>query len=77
MSESKERKRRYNEKLALVAAYELWVLNEPPKWKLISHMKWRKKRPKIEMIRKSFRHIPGYLLGEFQYYLDKGGEWYD
>lgn len=77
MSESKERKRRYNEKLALVAAYELWVMNEPPKWKLISHVKWQKKRPKIEMVRKSLRHIPGYLLGEFQYYLDKGGEWYD
>lgn len=77
MSESKERKRRYNEKLALVAAYEHWVMTEPPKWKLISHRRWQKRRPRIEVIRESLRYIPGYILGEFQYYLDKGGEWDD
>lgn len=74
MSESKERKRRYNEKLALAAAYEHWVMTEPPKWKLISHMKWRKRRPRIEMMRESLRYIPVYLLREFKCYLDKGGE---
>lgn len=82
MSESKRKKQRYNEKLALIAAYEYWVMNEPPKWRLISHRKWRKKRPKIEMIRDKLLGIPGYILEEFQYYLDRdyldrGGKWDD
>lgn len=45
MSESREKKRRYNEKLAYIAAFEIWLNCEPPIFLFWRWRKWRAQRP--------------------------------
>lgn len=45
MSERQEKKRRYNQKLEWIAAFEKWLASEPPIWKLFSWRRWKKNKP--------------------------------
>lgn len=45
MSERKEKKRRYNQRLEFIAAFEKWLLSEPPMWKFWRWRRWRNMRP--------------------------------
>ena len=54
MSEAKEKKKRYNQKLQFAAALEKWAEEEPAKWKLIAWVKWVRRMPKMEDFVKQF-----------------------
>lgn len=45
MSESREHKRRYNQRLQYIADFSKWLESEPPMFRLISWAKWKKRRP--------------------------------
>lgn len=45
MSESREHKRRYNQRLQYIADFNKWLEAEPPMLRLISWAKWKKLRP--------------------------------
>lgn len=45
MSEKMEHRRRLNEKLNYIQRYELWLLYEPPMYRLIAWHRWKKNRP--------------------------------
>lgn len=45
MSESREKKRRYNEKLQYIAEFNRWLAQEPPFWALIRWIRWKRARP--------------------------------
>lgn len=48
MSEKREKKRRYNQNLEYIAAFNKWLDTEPPILRFISWRKWKKARPKKE-----------------------------
>ena len=48
MSESREHKRRYNLRLQFIAEFDKWLESEPDHWRIFSHRKWKKARPKWE-----------------------------
>ena len=45
MSESREHKRRYNQRLQYIAEFNKWLDAEPPMLHLISWLRWKKLRP--------------------------------
>lgn len=45
MSESREHKRRYNQRLEYIARFQTWIEREPPMWRVIKWSKWKKMRP--------------------------------
>lgn len=45
MSESREHKRRYNQRLQYIAEFNKWMDSEPPMLRLISWVRWKKHRP--------------------------------
>lgn len=45
MSESKEHKKRYNQKLEYIAKFEKWLDKEPPIIRFFAWHKWKKRRP--------------------------------
>lgn len=45
MSESREHKRRYNQRLQYIAAFSKWLESEPPMIRLIAWARWKKQRP--------------------------------
>lgn len=45
MSERQEKKKRYNLRLAWIAAFDKWLDREPPLWRVFSWHKWKKARP--------------------------------
>lgn len=45
MSESREHKRRYNQRLQYIAEFNKWLDAEPPILLLISWFRWKKRRP--------------------------------
>lgn len=45
MSESREKKRRYNARLEYIAAFNRWLSSEPPMILIFSWHKWKKSRP--------------------------------
>lgn len=45
MSESREHKRRYNQRLQYIAEFNKWLDSEPPMLRLISWHCWKKRRP--------------------------------
>ena len=47
MSESSERKERYNENLEYIARFQSWVRSEPPMFNIIGWCKWLKRRPTL------------------------------
>ena len=46
MSESREKKRRYIEKLQYLAALEKWLAAEPPIIRFVKWRKWKNQKPK-------------------------------
>ena len=48
---------RGNGKSAMFMARMSWELSEPPKWKIISHIKWRKAEPKVKFIEVNINDI--------------------
>lgn len=46
MSESREKKRRRILKADYRRRLAVWVSREPPKWRFISHWKWKNEKPK-------------------------------
>lgn len=45
MSESREKKLRYNRKLEFISHFDEWLATEPPIWRIFSWRKWKKARP--------------------------------
>lgn len=45
MSESREHKRRYNQKLEYIALFDKWLEAEPPMIRVIAWHKWKKQKP--------------------------------
>lgn len=48
MSESKEHKRRYIQRMAYIRAFENWLLHEPPMILFWAWRKWKKNRPVLQ-----------------------------
>lgn len=46
MSERREHKRRYNQRLEYIAQFEKWEAEEPSILRILSWHKWLKNRPK-------------------------------
>lgn len=47
MSESREHKTRYNQKLMFIADFNKWLDAEPPRMFLIRWHKWKNSRPRL------------------------------
>ena len=45
MSERKEKKKRYNQKLEFIAHFEKWFQEEPSMIHIIKWHRWKKRRP--------------------------------
>lgn len=45
MSEKREKKRRYSQRLAYIADYNKWLDSEPPIVRIISWYRWKNSRP--------------------------------
>lgn len=45
MSESREKKLRYNRRLEFIAEFNKWLSAEPPMIRLYAWYKWKKRRP--------------------------------
>jgi len=48
MSESRESKRRYIQRMAFIRAFEDWIRREPPVILFWRHIKWKKSRPVVQ-----------------------------
>ena len=45
MSESREKKRRYNLRLEYIAHFGCWLDSEPPMWMFWKWRKWKRSKP--------------------------------
>lgn len=45
MSESREKKRRYNERLAYIQEFRSWMDSAPPRWRMFSFLRWLRQMP--------------------------------
>lgn len=45
MSESREKKRRYNQRLQYIAEFGKWLDAEPPMVRIFAWWRWKKQRP--------------------------------
>lgn len=45
MSESREKKLRYNRRLEFIAKFGKWLESEPPMFRILAWHKWKKSRP--------------------------------
>ena len=45
MSESREKKRRYNLRLEYISSFSSWLDAEPPMWMFWKWRKWKKSKP--------------------------------
>ena len=45
MSESREKKRRYNERLEYIREFQSWICESPPRWRLFSFLSWLRRMP--------------------------------
>ena len=45
MSEKREKRRRYNQRLEYIADFNKWLDTEPPIVKIIAWRRWKKSRP--------------------------------
>ena len=48
MSEKREKRRRYNQRIEYIANFNKWLDTEPPIVRLISWHRWKKSRPIFE-----------------------------
>ena len=46
MSARREKKRRIMERLYYLNRTEMWMANEPPRWRIFAHIRWRTRMPK-------------------------------
>ena len=44
MSESREHKRRYNQRLEYIAHFQKWLNDEPPMWRVRKWRRWKRNR---------------------------------
>lgn len=47
MSEKQEKKLRYNQKLEYISRFDKWLSLEPPMFRLVKWLKWRRSMPSI------------------------------
>ena len=45
MSESREHKRRYNQRLEYIAHFQKWLQDEPPMYRVLKWRRWKRSRP--------------------------------
>ena len=45
MSESREKKTRYNLRLQYISRFSTWLVNEPPMWNIVAWRRWKKRLP--------------------------------
>jgi hypothetical protein len=65
MSESREKKRRYNLRLEYISQFNDWLYREPPMWMFWKWRKWKKSKPIWDSSKEAF----------FDYWLfTKGGD---
>ena len=50
MSEKREKRRRYNQRLEYIADFNKWLDAEPPIVRLISWRRWKNSRPILEEV---------------------------
>lgn len=43
-----QKKREYNRAMWLYAQVRRWYASEPPRWRVISHWLWKRRKPKWE-----------------------------
>lgn len=48
MSEKQEQKRRYNQRLEYIAAFNRWLYNEPPMCCVFAWRRWKRQRPVLK-----------------------------
>ena len=48
MSESREKKTRYNLRLQYISRFSGWMANEPPMWNIVAWRRWKKRRPAFD-----------------------------
>ena len=70
MSERQDKKRRYNQRLAFIAAFTHWLHNEPAWWRFISRARWLSKRPKEEDYYEVIDLIPDWILIDLDEYIN-------
>ena len=70
MSERQDKKRRYNQRLAFIAAFTHWLHNEPAWWRVISRARWLSKRPKEEDYYEVIDLIPDWILIDLDEYIN-------
>lgn len=46
MSARREKKRRVTERIEYLNKLEVWVLYEPPRWRIFAHRRWKASMPK-------------------------------
>lgn len=62
MSERQDKRRRYNQRLAFIAAFTSWIECEPSWWQFISKVRWLAKRPREEDYCDSKLEIPDWII---------------
>lgn len=48
MSEKQSKRRRYNQRLPYLTAFEAWVSRKPPFFRFIKFRRWKREAPDIE-----------------------------
>jgi hypothetical protein len=74
MSERQNKKRRYNQRLAFIAAFTQWLNNEPAWWRFISRARWLTRRPKEEDYYEVIDRIPDWILADLEWCINRTTE---
>lgn len=74
MSERQDKKRRYNQRLAFIAAFTQWLNNEPSWWRFISRARWLTRRPKEEDYYEVIDRIPDWILADLEWCINRTTE---
>lgn len=48
MSEKQEKRKRLNARMEYIAKFDAWLRKEPPRWRIIQWIRWKKSRPLME-----------------------------
>lgn len=65
MSESREKKRRYNAKLLFIAEFYAWMECEPPRWMFLRWRKWWRCRPNFKEAQEKIAMLPPHCHYDF------------
>lgn len=74
MGERQDKKRRHNQRLAYIAAFENWIDHEPAWWRFISRLRWKGKRPREENYYAVTDKIPEWILLDLEDYINGSTE---